>query len=317
MSRLLLNTLVAASILATGTPLSAQQPLPEPRVPVSNPYASVADLFGCLRGKGTMASAHRGGPAPGYPENAMETVAHTLAAQPVLFESDIRRSRDGVLLLMHDETLDRTTTGTGPVSDHDWSSLQTLFLVDNDGNATDFRIPRFGDAIAWTKGRALMLAEVKDSSALPQVVREIQQAEAQPHVMLLVNSLEDAARVHELDPAITMTLAVEELEALDAYAEAGIDLTRVIAWNGIGKRDRETWHAIHDRGLTLAYGTLWYIDTTIINLELEGIYAELAEDGVDLMATDRPIEATEEIASVRPIVPALRQCNAVPSGAAR
>ena len=313
MSRYLMSSLLAASVLAVGIPVAAQQeqPLPEPRVSISNPFPTVADLFACLRGKGTLASAHRGGPAPGYPENALETVAHTLSQEPVLFESDIRRTSDGVLVIMHDETLDRTSTGTGPVRDQTWSALQQLRLVDNDGAVTDFRIRRFSEALEWTKDRALMLAEVKDSASLPQVVAELQQAGAQDHVMLLVNSLDDAARVHELDPTITMTLAVEDLADLDAYAKAGVDLTKVIAWNGIGKRDRHLWDAIHDRGLTLAYGTLWFIDTTVKNLAMRGIYAELAEDGVDLLATDYPISATAEFSLVRPIEPALQQCNAV------
>ena len=311
----LLSSIIAASLAIGSVPLAAREALPEPAVPITNPFPSVADLFVCLRGKGTLTSAHRGGTGPGYPENALETAAHTLASLPVLFETDVHRSSDGVLVLMHDDTLDRTSNGTGPVADQDWAALQELWLEDNDGNLTPFRIPRLADAIAWTRNRALMLAEVKDSDTLPQVVEEIRRAKAQPHVMLLVNSMDDAVRVHQLDPTITMTLEVTDLDQIDEYAAAGIDLTRVIAWNGIGKRDRALWQAIHDRGLTLAYGTLWYVDSTVENLGLEGIYAELAEDGVDIIATDRPVRANAEVAAVRPIEAALHQCNAVASPA--
>lgn len=307
------NTLaafLAASLSIAVTPLAAQT-LPEPRVPIANPNATVADLFACLRGKGTLTSAHRGGVGPGYPENSLETAAHTLAQLPILFETDVHRSRDGVLVLMHDDTLDRTSTGTGPIAAQDWASLRQLQLKDDDGKVTPFHIPRLSDAIAWTRGRALMLAEVKESDTLEQIVAEVQQAHAQDHVMLLINSLDDAVRLQKLDPTITMTLEVASLEQLDRYVAAGIDLRHVIAWNGIGKRDLALWKAIHARGLTLAYGTLWYVDNTVENLGLKGIYAELASDGVDLLATDRPVQAEAEIARVRPIEPALRQCKAV------
>lgn len=305
-----LAALLAAPLFLGSAPLAAQT-LPEPRVPIANPYSTVADLFACLRGKGTLTSAHRGGVGPGYPENALETAAHTLGQAPILFEADIHRSRDGVLVLMHDDKLDRTSTGAGPIAAQDWASLQQFQLKDDDGKVTPFHIPRLSDAIIWTKGRALMLAEVKESDTLEQVVTEIQKARAQPHVMLLINSLDDAVRLQKLDPTITMTLEVASLEQLDRYVAAGIDLKHVIAWNGIGKRDRALWKAIRARGLTLAYGTLWYVDSTVENLGLKGIYAELATDGVDLLATDRPVQADAEIARVRPIEPALRQCKAV------
>jgi len=309
--RMPLALLLSAAALAAATPLAAQQALPEPRVPIANPLPTVADLFACLRGKGTFTSAHRGGVGPGYPENALETAAHTLARVPILFETDVHRSRDGVLVLMHDDTLDRTSTGTGRIRDQDWSALRQLQLKDDDGKVTPFHMPRLSDAIAWTNNRALMLAEIKESDTLDQIVGEIRQAHAQSHVMLLVNSLDDAVRVQKLDPTITMTLEVTDLAELDRYVAAGIDLKHVIAWNGIGKRDRALWKAIHDRGLTLAYGTLWYVDSTVENLGLKGIYAELATDGVDLLATDRPVEAEAEMAQVRPIEPALQQCKAV------
>lgn len=307
----MLKQLIAAYALIAAAPLAAQQAGPEPRAPIASPFPSVADLFACLRGKGTLASAHRGGVGPGYPENAIETAAHTLAKVPALIEVDIHRSRDGVLVLMHDDTLDRTSTGTGPIRAQDWSALQKLELEDDDGKPTGFRIPRLADMIGWARGRALVLAEVKESDTLPQVVAEIRAAKAQPYVMLLINSLDDAVRLQKLDPSITMTLEAADLAALDRYAAAGIDLKHVIAWNGIGKRDVALWKAFHDRDMTLAYGTLWYVDTTIENLGLKGIYAELAGQGVDLLATDHPVEAEAEIAAVRPITTALRQCKAL------
>lgn len=306
-----LVTLLLSTVLTATTPAQAQQTLPEPRVPITNPFPTVADLFACMRGKGTLVSAHRGGVGSGFPENAIETAARTLTSGPVLIETDIHRSRDGVLVLMHDDTLDRTSSGTGPIRNQDWSALQKLALKDDDGKPTAFHIPRLSDAIEWTRNRALLLAEVKESDTLPQVVAEIRQAHAQPHVMLLINSLDDAARLQNLDPTITMTLEVPDLAQLDRYAAAGIDLKHVIAWNGIGKRDRALWKTLHNRDMTLAYGTLWFVDGAIANLGLKGIYAELARDGVDLLATDRAIEANAEIALVRPIEAALRQCRAI------
>ena len=104
-------------------------------------------FFDCVRANGAVViSAHRGGPAAGYPENALETFEHTASRMPALLEIDIQRSSDGVLVLMHDETLDRTSTGEGPVAEQPFEALQALRLVDNDGAETAFQIPTLEEA---------------------------------------------------------------------------------------------------------------------------------------------------------------------------
>ena len=49
--------------------------------------------------------------APGYPENCIETFENTLSHMPSFFEIDPQMTRDSVIVLMHDPTIDRTTTG--------------------------------------------------------------------------------------------------------------------------------------------------------------------------------------------------------------
>jgi glycerophosphoryl diester phosphodiesterase len=69
--------------------------------------------------------AHRGHKA-GAPEQTL--AAFTLAARlgATMLEADLRFSRDGVAVLMHDRLVDRTTSGTGPVAGMDWAELAEL-----------------------------------------------------------------------------------------------------------------------------------------------------------------------------------------------
>lgn len=305
-----LHAFALAATLVGGSASAAPATMPEPLVPIANPFHNVRDLLACTARDGTLVSAHRGGAGPGYPENAIETGAHTLSQFPALLEVDVRRSRDGVLLLMHDATLERTSTGSGPVDAQDWAALQKLHLKDNDGQETSFRIPRLIEMARWAKGRALVLAEVKISDSLPQIIREIREAGAQANIMLLVNSIDDAKRAQALDRDIALTFDISSPAALEEAKAAGVDTKRIIAWTGIGKRDRAFWADLRGRGMVVAYGTLWYVDGAIENLDLKGLYAELARDGVDLMATDRAAVAHAEISAVRPIEPALQRCRA-------
>src|SRR5690606_19762435 len=102
-----------------------------------------------------LVSAHRGGPAPGYPENALETFDYQLSKQPLIIECDVAMSKDSVLVLMHDAKLDRTTTGTGPLKQYTLSELQKLYLKDHTGTRTRYRIPELDAVLKWGKGRTL------------------------------------------------------------------------------------------------------------------------------------------------------------------
>ena len=110
---------------------------------------------------GPLVSAHRGGPQPAYPENALATFEHALRYAPVLIECDVRMSRDSVLVLMHDATLERTTTGEGDVAARPFAELRALLLEDVRGVVTPFRIPSLGEALAWAEGRAVLMLDVK------------------------------------------------------------------------------------------------------------------------------------------------------------
>ena len=74
---------------------------------------SMPDIFDCLRvNRLSLVSAHRGQKDPLAAENSLASFAETIDRGPIFIEIDVARSADGVLMLMHDATLDRTTTGT-------------------------------------------------------------------------------------------------------------------------------------------------------------------------------------------------------------
>ena len=101
-------------------------------------------------------SGHRGGMMAGYPENCIESFEKTLSMMPSFFEIDPRLTRDSVIVLMHDATIDRTTTGTGRVSDYTYEELQAFFLKDREGNVTPYKIPTLEACIAWSRGRTML-----------------------------------------------------------------------------------------------------------------------------------------------------------------
>jgi len=79
------------------------------------------DLFGDT----VLVSGHRGDRVHGL-ENTMTAMRLAVEAGVDMIETDVRMTRDGALVLMHDETVDRTTDGTGRVSDLTFSEIRQL-----------------------------------------------------------------------------------------------------------------------------------------------------------------------------------------------
>ncbi|MEL6483860.1 MAG: glycerophosphodiester phosphodiesterase family protein, partial [Bacteroidota bacterium] len=90
------------------------------------------------------------------PENSLQAIDNCIKMGVDMVEIDVRETRDGKLILMHDETIDRTTTGTGKVNDLTWDYLQTLQLRDGIGHETPHKIPTLTEALEQCKGKILV-----------------------------------------------------------------------------------------------------------------------------------------------------------------
>lgn len=73
-----------------------------------------------------------------------------------MVEIDIHKTKDGKLILMHDETLDRTTNGKGKVAEWTLDSLKTLYLKNGIGINTRYKIPTLQEAMVAAKGKILV-----------------------------------------------------------------------------------------------------------------------------------------------------------------
>jgi glycerophosphoryl diester phosphodiesterase len=259
--------------------------------------ANLPAFFDCLRERGqTVVAAHRGGPAPGFAENSIEAFANTIRQAPALLEIDIAQTRDGVLVLMHDDEVDRTTTGAGRVRDLTLADLQALNLVDEDGRALDAHAPTFADVLIWANGRAILELDVKRGVSYEDVVDAVRAAGAEDRVIFITYSDDAAARVHRLAPELMLSITIDEASDLDALARRGVDLTRVLAWTGTEEPDSALNVALAERGVEAMFGTLGGRNSWDERFARTGDqYADFAETGLALIATDRPVEASQHL----------------------
>ena len=99
-----------------------------------------------------MVVAHRGNWRDA-PENSVWAVKKAIEAGANMAEVDLKITKDSALVLMHDKTIDRTTTGKGKVSDFTLAELKTLYLRDGVGHPTQMRIPTLEEILMAAKGK--------------------------------------------------------------------------------------------------------------------------------------------------------------------
>ncbi len=97
---------------------------------------------------------------PDLPENSLAAIRETIRSGIDIVELDIRETKDGVLVIMHDKTVDRTTNSTGLVAEKSFAELQQLRLVHN-GQVTQEKIPTLKEVLQLVKGKIMLDIDYK------------------------------------------------------------------------------------------------------------------------------------------------------------
>lgn len=271
---------------------------PQNRIVLAN-IEEARDFYAWSSDRIPMVSAHRGGPYPGYPENSIEAFEHVLQYTPAIIEFDVAITKDSVLVIMHDNTVDRTTTGKGRVSDLTFEEIKDLYLVDKEGKKTDFRVPTLDEVLAWGKGKTLFTVDIKREVPFEMVVDAIKRHEAEPYAAVITYSVGAARIIHRLHPELMLSVTIRNEEELERFENSRIPVDRWIAFTGTSERTQEFNALLHDRGVFTILGVIGNLDRSAI-ARGDQIYAEFVEKGADILATDRPIEAAEAIKGLIP-----------------
>jgi glycerophosphoryl diester phosphodiesterase len=239
--------------------------------------------------------AHRGGAAEGYPENCMETFAYTLSHCRAVIEVDPRYTKDSVVVLHHDATLERTTTGYGKVSDHTWEELKELRLKDLHGNVTRFRIPTLDEALTWAKGKTILWLDKKDVP-VEERIRMVEMHQAESYVVILAYSFEEARQAYLLNQNIVVQVFLSNTGQVKEFENYGVPWSNVVAF--IGHKwpdDPELFTLLHKKEVMCIVGTgrnldLEYLTGKVPEIgDLKVKYDELFEMGTDMLETDIPV----------------------------
>ena len=193
--------------------------------------------------------AHRG--ASGYVlENSRQALELAWRQGADRVEIDVRATRDGKLLVLHDPTLNRTTTGQGPVSEFSWEELSGVRLRNGEP------LLLLEEALDLLRGRTQLYLEVKDKAAAPGVARAVEGLEG-----VIVGAADPGtlAQLAASAPHVSTSLLVRDLDApVKKALRAEVDYLH-LCWerlsDPVGQVSRSLVSEVREAGLGLI---LWH-----------------------------------------------------------
>ncbi|PTX92274.1 glycerophosphodiester phosphodiesterase family protein [Opitutus sp. ER46] len=149
------HLLLLAGLALVGS-LFAATPVPVAAVaPAGSRAEELRAVLYDARSPRVLVVSHRGD-WRGFPENSVPAIRSAIKLGVDIIEIDIARTKDGEFVLMHDRTLDRTTTGKGKVADYTLAEIRALKLRNGCGIETPYGVPTLEEALLAVKDRVLL-----------------------------------------------------------------------------------------------------------------------------------------------------------------
>ena len=241
-----------------------------------------------------LVSAHRGGPTSGFPENCTATFANTIKYIPAIIETDIALSKDSVLVMMHDNTLNRTTTGKGSIGNYTYQELQKFNLKDPKGNVTSFKIETLDEVLQWGKDKVIYTLDVKRGVPMKMIVDAIRKNKAERNSMIITYNANQAAEVARLAPDLLISVSARGKKDVKRMEALGVKVDNMVAFVGTAEPSNQTYKYLQSRNIPSILGTMGNIDKSAVTRG-DGLYYKLIENGANVLSSDRPVEAGKQL----------------------
>ncbi len=139
-----------------------------------------------------MIVAHRACWREGAPENSLAAIADCIATGLDMIEIDVALTADGVPILMHDETIDRTTNGSGKVAELSFEYIRSLRLLEGAGGSgatlTDQKVPTLKEALALAQDNILINLDIK-GAIFDEAFAVVEELGVNPQILMKIAAL--------------------------------------------------------------------------------------------------------------------------------
>lgn len=235
------------------------------------------------------------------PENSLQAIQNCIDMGVDMVEIDLKETKDGYLILMHDKTLNRTTTGKGNPEDYTLAELKKMFLKNGAGCKTRHKIPTFEEVMTLCKGKIMVNVDkgydyFKDAYAVLEKTGTVDQC-----VMKSDHPYEKvkAENGEVLDKMVFMPVVNLHKEGAEAIIDGYLKNMKPKAFELVFNNDSadvlRLVKKVKDSGAKIFINSLWpdlcggHDDDRAVELgEPEESWGWIINQGSKLIQTDRP-----------------------------
>lgn len=287
--------------------MGASAQIPDAHIVKINSIEDLQNYFKYSPDRDVIISGHRGGMMPGYPENCIESCEKTLSLMPTFFEIDFSFTSDSIPVLMHDLTIDRTTTGKGKIADYTYAQLQEFNLVDRDKKVTPYKIPTLKQMLEWGKDKVVFNFDNKyiNTKGVPDSVKraalEYYARQLSPggdwtdyhNIMLSVRSLDEALFYWNKGLRNVMfCVEISKPEHFEAYDASPIPWKYIMAYirTAVNPDMQKIYDKLHSKGVMTMTSITASSDKIKNNGDRRVAYHRDLLSEPDIIETDYPSE---------------------------
>lgn len=242
-----------------------------------------------LNGK-IMVCAHRGNHSDA-PENSLKSISDAINSGIGMVELDIRQSKDGELVLMHDKSIDRTSNGSGDVSDYTLEELKQFNLNKSNGTLTNEKIPSLKEVLELSRGKIYIDLDIDKKVSFNKVYALVNQYGMLKQVLFYsseFNVIREMLNLNDSD-VIPMPI-VRNQNDFDQYKNLNIDVLQFnVDDNALEQQiQNEGWYIFRNA----------YVNTSVTpQSDNFSQLNDVISVGGSIVQTDNPLEVKSELQS--------------------
>ncbi len=265
---------------------------------LEKPGADKNHFSNVLTSASVLVAAHRGD-WRNAPENSIQAFKNCIEMGVDIIEIDVRLSKDGVPVIIHDETLNRTTTGTGYVNDWTLDSLQTLKLRSGIGIVTTHKIPTLEEVMNVAKDKILVYLD-KSKDKIDAILPVLDKTKTyNQSIFVLDYTYQVAKRIFgsNFEKVIYVPVVSDEIDSLEGYVDEYLEKYQPWAFqfrmNSFDSKPYQLLEKVSHSSSRIFVAATWshhsigHDDNISLENPSNG-WGWLIDKGVSIVETDRP-----------------------------
>ncbi|NOY26383.1 MAG: glycerophosphodiester phosphodiesterase family protein [Oligoflexia bacterium] len=229
------------------------------------------------------------------PEDTVSAVRAAIAYGVDFVETDPRPTADGVLVNLHDTTVDRTTDGTGEASKMSLAEIQALHVDAGDlpGDFSCERVPTFQQILSAARGRVHVLVDANKTDRVDLLVGDIVATDTLEWAIFDTSSVDKIDQALAIEPDLHTMIRVDSEQSLDDELAHFTDHPPVIV--EIEDTMPQLAPAVTAAG-NRAMKDVFIEDLQVIGADDVSGYGDVYDAGVMILQSERPELVLEYLA---------------------